>query len=48
MWSDTDTDVDLLNCWEVAELIAEMVGKPNLLPMSLGRGDHSFALVLGI
>jgi predicted KAP-like P-loop ATPase len=36
MWADTDTDVDFLNYSEVAELIAEMIGKPDLLPMSLG------------
>ncbi|MGJ4948668.1 KAP family P-loop NTPase fold protein [Bradyrhizobium sp. HKCCYLS20291] len=36
MWADTDTDIDFLNYSEVAELIAEMIGKPHLLPMSLG------------
>lgn len=36
MWADTDTDVDFLNYSEVAELIAEMIAKPDLLPMSLG------------
>jgi predicted KAP-like P-loop ATPase len=36
MWADTDTDIDFLNYSEVAELIAEMIGKPDLLPMSLG------------
>jgi predicted KAP-like P-loop ATPase len=36
MWADTDTDIDFLNYSEVAELIAEMIGKPELLPMSLG------------
>lgn len=36
MWADTDTDVDFLNYSEIAELIAEMIGKPDLLPMSLG------------
>ncbi|MGM5049530.1 KAP family P-loop NTPase fold protein [Tardiphaga sp. 604_B6_N1_1] len=36
MWADTDTDIDFLNYSEVAELIAEMIGNPDLLPMSLG------------
>lgn len=36
MWADTDTDIDFLNYSEVAELIAEMIGKPDLLPISLG------------
>ncbi|MFN4340163.1 P-loop NTPase fold protein [Parvibaculum sp.] len=36
MWADTETDVDFLNYSEVAEIIAEMIGKPDLLPMSLG------------
>ena len=36
MWADTDTDIDFLNYSEVAELIAEMIGRPNLLPLSLG------------
>lgn len=36
MWADTDTDIDFLNYSEVAELIAEMIGKYDLLPMSLG------------
>ncbi len=36
MWADTDTDVDFLNYSEVAELIAEMIARPDLLPLSLG------------
>jgi predicted KAP-like P-loop ATPase len=36
MWADTDTDVDFLNYTEIAELIAEMIGRPDLLPLSLG------------
>src|SRR5882757_10532109 len=36
MWADTDTDVDFLNYSEIAELIAEMIGRPELLPLSLG------------
>lgn len=36
MWADTDTDIDFLNYSEVAELIADMIGTPDLLPMSLG------------
>jgi predicted KAP-like P-loop ATPase len=36
MWADTDTNIDFLNYSEVAELIAEMISKPDLLPMSLG------------
>src|SRR5258708_3542632 len=36
MWADTDTDVDFLNYSEIAELIAEMIGRPALLPLSLG------------
>ncbi|MBS0247541.1 MAG: NTPase KAP [Proteobacteria bacterium] len=36
MWADTDTDIDFLNYSEVAELIAEMIGTPDLLPLSLG------------
>jgi len=36
MWADTDTDIDFLNYSEVAELIAELIGHPDLLPLSLG------------
>lgn len=36
MWADTETDIDFLNYSEIAEIIAEMIGKPDLLPMSLG------------
>jgi predicted KAP-like P-loop ATPase len=36
MWADTDTDVDFLNYSEIAELISEMIGRPELLPLSLG------------
>jgi predicted KAP-like P-loop ATPase len=36
MWADTDTDIDFLNYSEIAELIAEMIERPNLLPLSLG------------
>jgi predicted KAP-like P-loop ATPase len=36
MWADTDTDVDFLNYSEIAELIAEIIGRPDLLPLSLG------------
>jgi hypothetical protein len=37
MWADTDTDIDFLNYSEVAELIAEMIGKPDLLPLLTSR-----------
>src|ERR1700728_772098 len=36
MWADTDTDVDFLNYSEVAELISEIIARPQLLPLSLG------------
>jgi predicted KAP-like P-loop ATPase len=36
MWADTDSNVDYLNYSEVAEMIAEMIGNPSLLPLSLG------------
>ena len=36
MWADTDTDVDFLNYPEVAQLIAEMIARPELPPLSLG------------
>lgn len=36
MWPDSETDLDFLNYSEVAELIAELIGDPNLLPLSLG------------
>lgn len=36
MWTDAETDVDYLNYSEVAELIAELIANPNLLPLSLG------------
>ncbi len=36
MWADTETDVDFLNYSEIAELIAEIIARPSLLPLSLG------------
>ncbi|WP_414463710.1 P-loop NTPase fold protein [Hyphomicrobium sp. DY-1] len=36
MWPDTETDVDFLNYTEIAELIAELIERPSLLPLSLG------------
>lgn len=36
MWADTETETDFLNYSEVAELIAELVSDPNLLPLSVG------------
>lgn len=36
MWADAETDIDFLNYSEVAELIAELIADPNLLPLSLG------------
>ena len=36
MWSDSETDIDFLNYSEVAELIAELIKDPRLLPLSLG------------
>lgn len=36
MWADAETDVDFLNYSEVAELVAELIASPDLLPLSLG------------
>lgn len=36
MWADTETDIDFLNYSEVAELVAELIANPDLLPLSLG------------
>jgi hypothetical protein len=36
MWADTETEVDFLNYSEIAELIAELIADPRLLPLSLG------------
>lgn len=36
MWADAEADVDFLNYSEVAELVAELIGDQNLLPLSLG------------
>jgi predicted KAP-like P-loop ATPase len=36
VWADTETDVDFLNYSEVAELVAELIANPELLPLSLG------------
>ena len=36
MWADAETDIDYLNYSEVAELIAELISDPTLLPLSLG------------
>jgi predicted KAP-like P-loop ATPase len=36
VWADTETDVDFLNYSEVAELVAELIANPDLLPLSLG------------
>ena len=36
MWSDSETSADFLNYSEVAELIADLVGDRQLLPLSLG------------
>ncbi len=36
MWADTETEVDFLNYSEVAELVAELIATPALLPVSLG------------
>ena len=36
MWSDSETDIDFLNYSEVAEMIAELIKDPRLLPLSLG------------
>ena len=36
MWADTETEIDFLNYSEIAELIAELIANPGLLPLSLG------------
>ena len=36
MWADTETDIDFLNYSEVAELVAEMIERQDLVPLSLG------------
>jgi predicted KAP-like P-loop ATPase len=36
MWADAETDIDFLNYSEVAELVAEMIERQDLLPLSLG------------
>lgn len=36
MWADAETDTDYLNYSEVAELVAEMIQQPDMLPLSLG------------
>lgn len=36
MWADAETDLDFLNYSEVAELVAELIEDPDLLPLSLG------------
>ena len=36
MWADTETETDFLNYSEIAELIAELIATPSLLPLSLG------------
>jgi predicted KAP-like P-loop ATPase len=36
VWADTETEIDFLNYSEVAELIAELIATPDLLPLSLG------------
>lgn len=36
MWADTETSTDFLNYSEVAELVAELIADPDLLPLSLG------------
>lgn len=36
MWADAETDLDFLNFSEVAELVAELISKPHLLPLSVG------------
>jgi len=36
MWADIDTDQDFLNYSEVADLAAELLGNPKMLPLSLG------------
>lgn len=36
MWADAETDVDFLNYSETAELIADLIADPDLLPLSVG------------
>jgi predicted KAP-like P-loop ATPase len=36
MWADAETDIDFLNYSEVAELVAEMIERQDLLSLSLG------------
>ena len=36
MWADAETEIDFLNYSEVAELVAELIGTPDLMPLSLG------------
>jgi predicted KAP-like P-loop ATPase len=36
MWADAETEVDFLNYSEVAELVAELIDTPDLMPLSLG------------
>jgi predicted KAP-like P-loop ATPase len=36
VWADTETKTDFLNYSEVAELVAELIANPDLLPLSLG------------
>src|SRR6266850_2161840 len=36
MWADTETETDFLNYSEIAELIVELIARPDLLPLSLG------------
>jgi predicted KAP-like P-loop ATPase len=36
MWADTETEIDFLNYTEIAELIVELMSRPDLLPLSLG------------
>jgi predicted KAP-like P-loop ATPase len=36
MWADTETEIDFLNYTEIAELIVELISRPDLLPLSLG------------
>ena len=36
MWADAETEIDFLNYSEVAELVAELIGTSDLMPLSLG------------
>ena len=36
MWADSETNLDFLNYSEVAEVIAELIGDQQLLPLSIG------------